>query len=232
MCRDIEENIRLQIIRDVFNDQLSDGYDTVHEFLSLNPNVLVDLNKLLNSFQNVTLIYCCFSIGKSVDGRNVILSYNDCPIWVLVELLSFGYLQKLYEFYYSKRNKKHISKEILNLVRNSRNAVAHNTCILNDLNIYLCYPPVEIKNYVSKKTKIPIYKIKKRLTSRPVLELVTLIYVYNKIVPNERNNIIKKEINELNSEVIKYKSYFDNNELLLSTYKFIIEFLNVTFLDL
>ena len=72
----------------------------------------------------------------------------DCPVWVLVELLTFGDFMKLYSYYYTKNPNPPVNYKILNLVRNLRNGCAHNNCILADLTPGSSVAPVEIYNAV------------------------------------------------------------------------------------
>lgn len=56
--------------------------------------------------------------------EHIIQGYDDCPIWVLCEVLTFGEFLRLYDFYYG--NTAAVSGAILGLVRCLRNGSAHN----------------------------------------------------------------------------------------------------------
>lgn len=137
-------------------------------------------------------------------------------------ILSFGSIINFYLDYYDSRNLSHISKEILNLVRSLRNAVAHNNCIFYDLNPGTTVPPQEITEFVKKINSITKSQRQKRLSSRPVLEFVTLIYVYDKIVNGKVKNYRIKELNILINTRMREKSgFFYSNTLITNTYKFV-----------
>ena len=59
---------------------------------------------------------------------------RDFPIWVLVELVSFGELIQLCTFYDETRSPSRpilIEEKFLNIIRDFRNASAHSNCLLN-----------------------------------------------------------------------------------------------------
>lgn len=139
-----------------------------------------------------------------------------------MELLSFGSIINFYLDYYDSRNLSHIPKAILNLVRSLRNAVAHNNCIFYDLNPGTTVAPQEITEFVKKINGITKSQRQKRLSSRPVLEFVTLIYVYDKIVNGKVKNYRLKELNILiNTRMKEKSSFFYSNDLIINTYKFV-----------
>ncbi|MCD7867640.1 MAG: Abi family protein [Clostridiales bacterium] len=90
------------------------------------------------------------------------MAYDDCPIWVLCELLSFGDFIYLYNFYYKGCGEQTISPAILNLVKSLRNASAHNNCIISNLGHGASAPPREIRDAVKK---IPIITTSQRQKS-------------------------------------------------------------------
>lgn len=75
----------------------------------------------------------------------------DCPIWAFCEILSFGELTRLYDLYNaSYPGRLPIKPLFVYAIRNIRNAVAHNNCLINDLTSKNKYPNNEISNIVSK----------------------------------------------------------------------------------
>ena len=207
MCSDIEHSMCVKLINDIENDITTDGYDIVENFFLKYPH---EIKKIENT------------ILSPHTGDLIRKYFNNCPVWVLMELLSFGSIINFYLDYYDSRNLSHISKEILNLVRSLRNAVAHNNCIFYDLNPGTTVPPQEITEFVKKINSITKSQRQKRLSSRPVLEFVTLIYVYDKIVNGKVKNYRIKELNILINTRMREKSgFFYSNTLITNTYKFV-----------
>ena len=102
-----------------------------------------------------------------------------------------------------------------------RNAVAHNNCILSELNMKKNkYPPsykiIQFLNNcdIGKDTR------SKKLSNSRIRQITYTLYMFNEIVTSDgiKNNV-KKDINELFFDrIIKHKEYYNNNELLKSIY--------------
>ena len=111
---------------------------------------------------------------------------------------------------------------MLNLVRNLRNGCAHNNCILADLTPHSSVPPVEVATAVSQILTIKSNQRKKKMSSRVVMEFVSMLYVYNLVVSEK---VKFHRIQELkmfwNGRMVEKKAFFKANDLLIGTYDFI-----------
>ena len=104
-----------------------------------------------------------------------------------------------------------------------RNAVAHNSCVLCDLdkkdNEYA--PDFKIVNYlnscgIGKETR------DNKLSNSRIKQMTYTLYMFNEIVTSEgvKRNVIT-DLNELFYErIILHKEYYNNNELLKSIYSY------------
>ena len=81
-CLNIEHAIKLRIINACQQNNF-DGYEIADEFLSAYPNVRE------NVFKNASTSYCFDLINANK---------NRLPLWILIEVISFGDLCKLYKF--------------------------------------------------------------------------------------------------------------------------------------
>lgn len=140
--------------------------------------------------------------------KNCVIAFDDCPVWVLVELLAYGDFIRFYNFYYG--NNVPVSVNLLQLVRSLRNGTEHNTCILSNLRRNTSQPPAELKIAVQQIANISKSQRQKSLSSRPMLEFVSLIYVYDRVVSN---NVKRAGVQELRHLVfvrgdVKTASYF------------------------
>ena len=138
MCLDIEHDLKVQMLKDIESDPYTDGYDIVKNFLVQNSYIIGKLEANSASPFTSDLIHKYFTIQRIYNTgkqkkENKIIAYDDCPAWVLLEMLTFGDFIKFYEFYYSSRNFPKLSTPIINLVKSLRNGAAHNNCILADL---------------------------------------------------------------------------------------------------
>lgn len=224
MCLDIEHALKVRIIHDVEIDTSSNGYDEVYDFLNKNPNIKSSIAKKITSPYTGNLIYKYFTVKTSEDSstgktENEIVAYDDCPVWVLVELLSYGEFIQFYKYYYG--TSAPVSSNLLHIVRSLRNATAHNNCIIANLNRGTSTPPLEIKDAVKKINGISKSQRQKNLSSRPMLEFVTMLYVYNEIVTE---NVKQSRLKELKSlfygRMLEKKSFFADNSLIKNSYSF------------
>ena len=228
MCIDIEHSLKVKLIRDIEKISFYDGYSIVYDFLNQNEYILRSLEKKIASAFTGDLIEKYFTIeGYAQDGKILkkIMKYDDCPVWVLVELLSFGEFIDFYKFYYGKNTP--INCNLLHLVRSLRNAAAHNNCLLSNLNKNTSQPPVEIKIEIQKIHGISKSQRQKNLTRRPMLEFVTLLYVFDKTVSKNIKEYNSEELIELfKNRMLKHKEYFIENELIKNTYNFAIKMID------
>ena len=205
MCSDIEHSMCVNLIHDVEKDVTPHTGDLLKKY---------------------------FTIKQTTKNRSVcyeITNYEDCPVWVLMELLSFGSIINFYLDYYTRKNSPHIQSQILNLVRSLRNAAAHNNCILYDLNPGTTVPPQAIIKFVKGIPGITTSSRRKRLSSRAILEFVALIYVYDQIVTGKVKKHRFKELDDLFNKRMKEKAgFFKNNQLINSTYTFLQKIVNDT----
>lgn len=224
MCLDIEHALKVRIVHDIELDMFSDGYDVVNKYLTANPGIIMNLQRRIKSPFTGNLIQKYFTITteKNLDTKNIqssITGYNDCPVWVLVELLSYGEFIRFYNFYYNKSTP--ISSNLLELVRNLRNVTAHNNCLIADLTRNTSRPPAEIKIAMKKIKGLSKSQRQKNLSSRPMLEFVTMLYVYNRIVTEKVRYYHLNELKELfHVRMLKKKEYFVENDLIKNSYFF------------
>lgn len=226
MCLDIEHALKVQILKDIENNPNTDGYDIVMDFLSQNTYIIGKLEANSASPFTYDLIHKYFSIQRTYNPvkkkkENKITRYNDCPVWVLLEMLTFGDFITFYKFYYSSGNFSKLPVSVINLVKSLRNGAAHNNCILSDLAHGTSYAPKEISQAVSLITSINSNQRRKKLSCRPMLEFTALLYAYKSVVSDKVKYHRIKELKDLffNRMLVK-KGFFKNNELIKSNYDF------------
>lgn len=233
MCSDIEHSLCMMLLKQIDNDDTTDGYDIVKEFLDSHHYVVNNLERAISSPHTGDLIRKYFTVSSEENaetGRNVskISYYDDCPAWVLVECLTFGDLLEFYSFYARSRNiALPATWSTLSLVRNLRNGASHDVCLLCHLQAGTTVPTQEITVAVKNIPNITTSQRQKKLSSRTVLEFVALVYLYNKIVHGAVRNSRTKELQNLFSErFLRNKEYFQNNDIICTTYNFCYEIIN------
>lgn len=120
MCLDIEHAIKVKLIDNIVNNTSEDGYDIVRKFIGKDDNLRI----LKNIRSHKSGEYCKYLIAKY---------YPYFPVWVFVELVSFGELLFFCSFYEQTYGVEIVNNTLMNTVRDLRNAAAHSNCILNKM---------------------------------------------------------------------------------------------------
>ena len=227
MCIDIEHDLKVKVLREIEQNPKQDGYKVVKLFLKDNPNILNKIASTSSTSFTADLINKYFTLKTTINKitrktENKIIKYNKCPIWVLFELITFGDLIKFIEFYQIQYTTTiTIPKGVLNLVKSLRNASVHNNCIFTNFEHKSSNAPPELTNKVASFKTINKNTRKKKLSCRPVLEFVGLLYAFDILVsPNVRIKRIETLKNLFFSRMIRNRDFFKDNELIKSTYFF------------
>ena len=222
MIIDIEHYLKIKILNTIESIDEEDGYRIVNRYLEQDFYNVKFPKKVHNSiFKKVgseyyQKIFSKYDLDKDKKLENI-------PIWEFLEIITFGELVNFYDFYTNEYKLKDENKDVY-ILRDTvklRNAVAHNNCILSDLNMKKNkYPPsykiIQFLNNcdIGKDTR------SKKLSNSRIRQITYTLYMFNEIVTSDgiKNNV-KKDINELFFDrIIKHKEYYNNNELLKSIY--------------
>ena len=152
--------------------------------------------------------------------------YPFFPVWVFVVLISFGDLAYLCDFYDKLYSDPIVNNKFMNTVRDLRNASAHSNCLINKL-----FEPLNpnqqidssISNYVKSVASVSSQARAKNLNYRIVYNFVTLLYIYDSIIPDGIAKCKRHaEIKDLfNNRMTKHKDYFKSNNKIVGIYKFL-----------
>lgn len=222
MIIDIEHYLKIKILNTIESIDEEDGYRIVNRYLEQDFYNVKFPKKVHNSiFKKVgseyyQKIFSKYDLDKDKKLENI-------PIWEFLEIITFGELVNFYDFYTNEYKLKDENKDvyILRDIVKLRNAVAHNNCILSELNMKKnkyspSYKIIQFLNNcnIGKDTR------SKKLSNSRIRQITYTLYMFNEIVTSDgiKNNV-KKDINELFFDrIIKHKEYYNNNELLKSIY--------------
>lgn len=211
MCLDIEHAIKVQLIRQITQDENEDGYEAVKHFLKQKSNINI-LSKIQRQKSGE---YCRDLIEKY---------YPYFPAWVLVEVISFGSLLYFYEDYNKDHGKSIVDNDLMNVVRDLRNASAHSNCLLNKIGEKLDktkQPHYEVTSFVKKVPGIGAESRKRNLGCKFAYNMATLLYVYDMFVPDVAKQKRYAQLQEfMSNRMIRNKSYFQSNSKICGTYNF------------
>ena len=224
MIIDIEHYLKIRILNIIETIDEEDGYRIVNMFLDKDFNdekfpkrVHTSIFKKVGS-DYYNKIFSKYDIDKDKKLENI-------PIWEFLEIITFGELVNFYELFAKEYELKEEIKNIFILreIVKLRNAVAHNSSVLSDLdkkdNSFT--PDFKIIKFL-KECGIGKETRSNKLSNSRIRQITYTLYMFNKIVTSEG---IKKNINEDINElffgrIIHHKEYYNNNELLKSVYEY------------
>lgn len=223
MCLDVEHDLKVQLLNDITANPDEDGYDIIISFISDNEFLKEEIYKKRFSTYVGDLInkFFTFETHKNANNKDIIDDVDiRCPIWAFVEIISFGTFINLYDYYYDLNAP--VQKQLLNPIKSLRNACAHNNCIINNLRRGTTRPTRKVSQFVSSIPDIRSDARRKYLSSQPIFEFCSLLFVYDSVVSE---NIKKHRYTELSSliseRMLKHSDYYSNQQLLSSAYDFI-----------
>lgn len=237
MSIDIEHAIKTKLIAAVEDNPLEDGYNLVDKFIKQNPSVLSKIEQKSDSVFTGALIEkyfsLCYVFQSGTNNSNLLTKILtcDCPVWVLVELISFGDTIRLIETYNNLYPDRKISipeRQLLMPVKSLRNACAHNNCLLNNMNIRPTKPNHLVTSYVAAVSTIGKEERTKKLSCRPFFEIVCLIIAYEKTVsPNVKKGGIKLLKDFVNGRMFLHIDYFRTNDVVKTSFDFLKKALDI-----
>lgn len=152
--------------------------------------------------------------------------YPYFPVWVFVELISFGDLTYLIAFYDKIYSDPIVNNKFMNIVRDLRNASAHSNCLINKL-----FEPLNSNQQIDSRISEYIKEIPgiskgtrtKNLNYRVVYSFITLLYIYDSVVPDGTAKLKRhSEIKDLfDNRMRKHSEYFSSHTKIQGVYRFV-----------
>ena len=211
MCLDIEHVIKVRLIKNITNNPSEDGYDIVRKFIAQDDNLRI----LKNIRSHKSGEYCKDLIEKY---------YPYFPVWVFVELISFGDLLYFCSFYEKIYGVQIINNKLINTVRDVRNAAAHSNCLLNKMTEKIDSTKQvnnEISSFIIGMKNISKTSRVNNLSYKFTNSFVTVLYVYDSLMNEIPKQKRYKEIQEfMNGRVVKNKQFFQSNSKIVGVYNF------------
>jgi hypothetical protein len=226
MCLDIEHSLKVRCLKIIEENTIDDGYSIVKDYVDYKKSDLVPFKKdiVREVSRNVGSIYLRDLMAKhEVTCASTVL--GDFPVWAFLEVISLGTLRDFIAYYdnkYKLGDKQLVY--LIGLVREVRNASAHNSCMLNNLqNDFVGmkhFSDQRIHNFLSQAGVNPSRK--KIKLSNPVLhQIVSVFYTHEIIVSSEaiRKNRSKEFRDLVNNAIVPENALFEKNEIIKSSFE-------------
>lgn len=207
MCLNLEHSLKVEILQKCLTAG-DNGYQLMNDYFLSYSKAHDDFSKL------TTNPYC----------KELVSKYKtDTPVWVYLEVVSFGLLCSFNRWLAKERSITDYSDiDILFGISRFRNAAAHNYCILNHLTKRdNCIPKPRVRNFV-KTIAPPGYNVNERLKPQCVHDFFSLLYAFDKYVKSNgvRTHTIE-DINQLfNIRMVRHAEYFKSCDPIIHSYKF------------
>ncbi len=140
-----------------------------------------------------------------------------CPVWVFVEIVSFGQYLHFYEFCANRsqgKNQKELLRRLylMRVVKDLRNACAHNNCIINDLRAQMNRKPNKEMQKVFVSLGLSKEMRSRHLKRVALYQIITTLYAHKEIVVSSgvHDNIARK-LRELNARFYRDRDYSKND---------------------
>ncbi len=215
MALDIEHYMKVRLLNAIENNPDEDGYRIIQKFIAQDKNF--SILKTIQSHK--ASAYCKDLIDKY---------YPYFPAWVFVELISFGSLAYLCEFYYETYNVEIGDRILLNSVRDIRNACAHSNCLINNLIPGNNTAHQTVVDRVKQVSTISEQSRDKKLSNKCIYDFVCLIYAYDEIITSQTAKDKRYEELEdfFEGRMLENKDWFSNNNTITSSYSFVKKILD------
>ena len=226
MCLDIEHVLKTRLIHDCTTNPDTDGFDIVCSFLNLNYPV----EKAIRD-KAIKKSACSRLAANYVDANG---NLKPIPLWIIVELISFGEFIDLYTYYYQQYHRTNDYSRYLGSIRFLRNASAHSNCLINSLQKQPDFSKTrEVMQTISRAKHIKEQTRNHKMSVPVIHDFVTLLLVYNDLLNNPynmsmRNNRmdeIRRFFLASDGRLKSKASYFSGNSTLREAYQFVCDVL-------
>lgn len=232
MTISIEHFSKVHLLKIVQQSE-STGSQIVSDYLS---QLSAHSKKILNADleKNKNNIYCGNLYNKYAKSK------TQLPIWAFIEIISFGQYLHFYEFCASRTNDPDLNKRLylLRVVKDLRNACAHNNCLLNDLRY--SYDPISPTNpngfapnnviqMALKDLNIPKKSRRKYLYRAVTYQIITTLYAHYTIIPSQGvHNHMSEKLHEFKHRLYRDRTY-KNNDIIKGTFTIFTKIIDTWF---
>lgn len=214
MTLDVEHFLKVKMLAD-FQKVDEDGYEIVRELFRMQP-------KLQEKLENKNNTSTCNELVEKYK--------NDWAIWNIVEIMSFGQFNELYALFYNRNDFKESYANLLLPIKMIRNASAHNNCLINRLRPPYARnvtPRYDVRNELYQQIKVSRKAADKKLAHPAIHDFAVLLYLYSRIVPVSTRRFAYSELCELfNVRMLKHSNYYVKNDIIKSSYAFVVDIVN------
>ena len=198
---EVENAARMRILSTVSEMPEEDGYETIQDFFAKLPpkyraSIRAELERRCDPDRPSFDIYRGSLTKKYLD---------DMPVWVFVEVISFGALLSLYRFCAKRWGDREMLNAYYTLkqVKDVRNACAHQSCIINGFNRFERTPRRPSKEVYQALDRAGLRNSpaqKEKLGNPRIQQLICTLYAYDRFV-QPRTDALKGKVANLSRKL-------------------------------
>lgn len=216
---DVEHFSKVKLL-DKLTAQQVDPYDIVTNFLTQYPQFSHDISR------NAQNPYCGGIIQKY---------QGNMPVWVLLEVLSFGGFVTFYSYCATLLNDKDLQSDfhVLINIRQLRNACAHSNCLIHNMNEKNGRGklPYEIGQALSHGG-IPRSR-KHHIENESIRQITILLYAHSHMFKSRGlSERTLTALHELSSRMVRHSAWYVNNQIIPGKFAFLQDVMYCFFPDL
>lgn len=220
MILNLEHSLKVNLLKDIEIEGIDDVKLT-HDFLSH-----LGTNKGKTGYNIQNELFRRREKGYAGELLRKV-EHPNYPIWIFIEVISFGTLVKLIKYYtnkYKDGDTNFANCDILFRVRDIRNASAHSNCLIHDLTEKRAYYLDGIYDFLRKKlNSYNGVEIKKEIRNIFIHDFICLLYAFNFYIKSDeiKQHRMEEVKNFFDIRVVRNKDKYLHNEMLINDYTFL-----------
>lgn len=206
IVQDVEHYAKIQLLNALARNKKENGYNIVNEYMEKRKYLDKELSR-----------------HQSKYAKGLIEKYKgNFAVWNIIEVQTFSQFIDLYDMYFDKYQQKHVETNYLNVVKNLRNSIAHNNCLMFNLHPSATASDTEDAIRIAVGMGLDEDESREMNHVTFIKELNITLYVFWNIVTSEEEKEFQLELlhDLVNKRFNRHMYYFENNNIVLPVLKY------------
>ena len=206
IVQDVEHYAKIQLLNALARNKKENGYNIVNEYMEKRKYLDKELSRHQTKY-----------------AKGLIEKYRgNFAVWNIIEVQTFSQFIDLYDMYFEKYQQKHVDTKYINVVKNLRNSIAHNNCLM--FNLHPAATASDTEDAIRIAVGMGLDEDESREMNHVpfIKELNITLYVFWNIVTSEEEKEFQLELlhDLVNKRFNRHMFYFENNNIVLPVLKY------------
>ena len=206
IVQDVEHYAKIQLLNALARNKKENGYNIVNEYMEKRKYLDKELSRHQTKY-----------------AKGIIEKYRgNFAVWNIIEVQTFSQFIDLYDMYFEKYQQKHVDTKYINVVKNLRNSIAHNNCLM--FNLHPAATASDTEDAIRIAVGMGLDEDESREMNHVpfIKELNITLYVFWNIVTSEEEKEFQLELlhDLVNKRFNRHMYYFENNTIVLPVLKY------------